>query len=169
VDCAWNDAIRDGVAQTFANAVAKFASNDHPLQYLWLDFLPNMPMEHPWKPLHPRIRELLKDMPILQTWKGRIFKRPSELRILLPQNLHGGGPIFDDLPNEQYLAPEYGQRNEVLKELGVKVISWSELLDRVQADLIKAHSKMRSLAPDDEWHVSCTALLLRAFENSEYE
>lgn len=106
MDCAWNDAIRDGVAQAFTNAIAKFASKDHPLRYLWLEFVPNTPMEHLWKPLYAKIRELLKDMPILQTWKGRIFKRPSELKFLIPCTLHHGAPIFDDLPNEKYLAPE---------------------------------------------------------------
>jgi hypothetical protein len=166
VDCAWNDAIRDGVAQAFANAIAKFANKDHPLRYLWLEFVPNRPMEHLWKPLYAKIRELLKDMPILQTWKGRVFKRPSELKLLIPCTLHRGAPIFDDLPNEKYLALEYGQ-NKVLEELGVEIIGWSDILERLQADLMSSHSKMRSLAPNDEWHASCAALLLQAFENAQ--
>jgi hypothetical protein len=166
VDCAWNDAIRDGVARAFTNAIAKFASKDHPLRYLWLDFVPSRPMEHLWKPLYAKIRELLKDIPILQTWKGRIFKRPSELKLLVPCTLHRGAPIFDDLPNEKYLAPEYGEGN-VLKELGVEIIAWSDTLERLQADLMSSHSKMRSLAPNDEWHASCAALLLLAFENAQ--
>jgi hypothetical protein len=166
VDCAWNDAIRDGVAQAFTKAIAKFASKDHPLRYLWLEFVPNRPMEHLWKPLYAKIRELLKDMPVLQTWEGRIFKRPSELKRLIPRTLHDGAPIFGDLPNEKYLAPEYGQHN-VLEELGVKIINWSDFLERLQADLMSSHSKMRSLAPNDEWHASCAALLLEAFENAQ--
>ena len=166
MDCAWNDAIRDGVARAFTNAIAKFASKDHPLRYLWLEFVPNRPMEHLWKPLYAKIRELLKDMPILQTWKGRIFKRASELKRLVPSTLHHGEPIFDDMPNEKYLALEYGQSG-VLEELGVKNISWSDILERLQADLTSSHSKMKSLAPDDEWHASCAALLLQAFENAE--
>jgi hypothetical protein len=156
------------VARAFANAIAQFASKDHPLRYLWLEFVPNRPMEHLWKPLYAKIRELLKDMPILQTWKGRIFKRPSELKFLVPQTLHHGAPIFDDLPNEKYLALEYGQRN-VLKELGVDNINWPDTLERLQADLISSHSKMRSLAPNDEWHASCAALLLQAFENAQLQ
>jgi hypothetical protein len=168
VDCAWNDAIRDGVAQAFTNAIAKFASKDHPLRYLWLEFVPNRPMEHLWKPLYAKIRELFKDMPILQTCKGRIFKRPSELKILLPCTLHHGEPIFDDLPDEKYLALEYGQ-SDVLEEVGVKNINWSNIQERLQADLTSSHSKMRSLAPDDEWHASCAALLLLAFENTGHQ
>jgi hypothetical protein len=166
VDCAWNDAIRDGVAQVFTNAIAKFATKDHPLRHLWLEFVPNRPMEHLWKPLYAKIRELLKDRPILQTWKGRIFKRPSELKFLVPCTLHDDAPIFDDLPNEMYLAPEYGQIN-VLKEFGVEIINWSDILERLQADLRSSHSKMRSLAPNDEWHASCAALLLLVFENAQ--
>ena len=165
MDCAWNDAIRDGVAQAFTNAIAKFASKYHPLRYLWLEFVPHRPMEHLWKPLYAKIRALLKDMPILQTWKGRIFKRPSELRILVPSTLHHAAPIFDDLPNEKYLAPEYSQRN-VLEEFGVEIINWSDIVERLKADLTSPHSKMRSLAPNDEWHTSCAALLLLAFENA---
>jgi hypothetical protein len=166
VECVWNEAIRDGVAQAFAKAVAKFAKKDHPLQYLWLEFVPNAlisPMERLWEPLYPKIRELLKDMPILQTWKGRLFKRPSELKYLLPCDLHHDAPIFDDLPNEQYLAREY-DKIDVLKEFGVKILGWPKLLKRLQADLIRVPSKMRSLAPDDEWHASCAALLLQPFE-----
>jgi hypothetical protein len=123
-------------------------------------------MEHLWKPLYSKIRQLLKDMPILQTWQGRIFKRPSELRFLLPCTLHHDTPIFDDLPNEKYLAPEYGGSN-VLKEFGVQNINWSDILERLQADLMRSHSKMKSLPPNDEWHASCAALLLLAFENAE--
>ena len=164
MECAWNNAIRDGVAQAFTNAIAKFASKDHPLRYLWLEFVPNRPMEHLWKPLYAKVRELLKDKPILQTWKGRIFKRPSELKIVAQRNLHHDAPIFDDLPNEQYLAPEYGQRN-VLKEIGVRIISMSDILERLHADLMSSYSKMRSLAPNDEWHGSCAALLLTIFEH----
>jgi hypothetical protein len=165
VDCAWNNAIRDGAAQAFTNAIAKFASKDHPLRYLWLEFVPNRPMEHLWKPFYAKIRELLKDMPILQTWKGRIFKRPSEIKYLGPYTLHHDAPIFDDLPNEKYLAPEYGQSN-VLEEFGVKILSWSDILERLEADLMSSHSKMRSIAPNDEWHASCAALLLQAFKNA---
>jgi hypothetical protein len=164
VDCAWNDAIRDGVAQAFAKAVAKFTKKDHPLQYLWLEFVPNAPMERLWEPLYPKIRELLKDMPILQTWEGRLFKRPSELKILGPSTLHHGAPIFDDLPDEQYLAREY-DKIDVLQEFGVEYIGWIELLKRLRADLIRVPSKMRSLAPDDEWHASCAAMLLQPFED----
>jgi len=166
VDCAWNDAIRDGVAQAFAKAVAKFAKKDRPLQYLWLEFVPNAPMERLWEPLYPKIRELLEDMPILQTWEGRLFKCPSELKILGPSTLHHDAPIFDDLPDEQYLAREY-DKIDVLQEFGVEYIDWVELLKRLRADLIRVPSKMRSLAPDDEWHVSCAALLLQPFENPE--
>jgi hypothetical protein len=156
------------VAQAFANAIAKFANKNHPLRYSWLEFVPNRPMEHLWKPLYAKIRELLKDMPILQTWERRIFKRPSELRRLIPCTLHHGAPIFDDLPNEKYLAPEYGQHN-VLEELGVGILDWSDILERLQADLMSSHSKMRSLSPNNEWHASCAALLLLAFDNAQTE
>jgi hypothetical protein len=156
------------VAQAFTKAIAKFASKDHPLRHLWLEFVPNRPMGHLWKPLYAKIQELLKDMPILQTWKERIFKRPSELKRVIPCALHRGEPIFDDLPNEKYLAPEYGQDN-VLEELGVRIIAWSDILERLQADLMSSHSKMRSLAPNDEWHASCADLLLLAFENDQIQ
>src|SRR5215471_1789888 len=104
-------------------------------------------------------------MPILQTCEGRVFKPPSELGYLTPYALHHDKPIFNDLLDEQYLAPEYGERYKGLKKLGVEMISFSELLDRLEEDLISPHSKMRSLAPDDEWHESCAALLLQVFED----
>jgi hypothetical protein len=120
-------------------------------------------MERLWEPLYPKIRELLKDMPILQTRKGRLFKSPSELIYLIPCSLHRGAPLFDDLPDEQYLAREYS-KIDVLRELGVKNIAWSHFLERLQADL-RFPSKMRSLPPGDKWHTSFAALLLQPFEN----
>ena len=168
MECAWNGAIRDGVAEAFANAVASFAKKDHPLRYSWLEFLPAEPMEKLWEPLYSKIRNFLMEKPILQTWTGREFKRPSELIFLMPSALHDGKPIFDDLTVEQYLAPEYGKENEeVLEELGVMWMDWSHIIKRLEADLTSPHSKTKSLPPDDKWHTPAADLILEAFDNPE--
>ena len=148
--------------------MASFAKNDHPLRYSWLEFLPTEPMEKLWEPLYSKIRNFLKEKPILQTWTGREFKRPSELIFLVSSALHDGKPIFDDLTVEQYLAPEYGKENEeVLEELGVMRMYWSHIIKRLKADLTSPHSKMRSLPPNDKWHTSAANLILKAFDNPE--
>ena len=125
-------------------------------------------MEKLWEPLYSKIRNFLKEKPILQTWTGREFKRPSELIFLVPSALHDGKPIFDDLTVEQYLALEYGKENEeVLEELGVIRMYWSHIIKRLKADLTSPHSKMRSLPPNDKWHTSAANLILKAFDDPE--
>ncbi|OCK75451.1 hypothetical protein K432DRAFT_429408 [Lepidopterella palustris CBS 459.81] len=172
-DCAWNIAIRKEVPQAFANAVAKFAARDQPLEYSWLEFLPPKTMDKPWEDLSEKVREIIKNMPIFQTWQGRDLKRPSELRFLPEYALHDNAPLFPDDPkDEKYLAHEYGEKKNTLediKDLGVIDISLAEILDRLALDLGSRQPKMLERKPDDAWHTSCANLLLKAFEKSESE
>ncbi|KAF2680362.1 hypothetical protein K458DRAFT_94472 [Lentithecium fluviatile CBS 122367] len=164
VDCAWNDAILDGVARAFANAIAAFANPIHPLRYSWLDFLPTKPMEGLWKNLYPSIKTLLQDMPILQTWERRQFKRPSQLRRLISTYLYGNNPLFRDLNDEKYLAPEYASKHHsALEDLGTRICSWDNLLDRVSADLVRSDSFIKTRAQGDAWHEAYAKLFLKAF------
>ncbi|OCL08177.1 hypothetical protein AOQ84DRAFT_407370 [Glonium stellatum] len=169
VDCAWNDALRDGVAKTFADAVTKFAAKEHQLRYSWLYFLPTRRMEGFWKPLYAEILESLKVKPILQSWTKGIFKKPSELLYVVPSAIYDEKPIFEDLPvkQDQYLAPQYMEEHEkAIKELGVRQISGSDILKRLEADLSRPNSRMKSLPPGDQWQISAANLLLQTFNNS---
>ncbi|KAF2183099.1 hypothetical protein K469DRAFT_690218 [Zopfia rhizophila CBS 207.26] len=163
VDCAWNDAIRNGVAKAFKKAIITFNSQDHPLRYSWLNFLPTQPMENFWRSLNTEILGFLRAIPVLQTWERRMWNRGSQLRIVPSYALHNGLPIFKDLRDEQYLAPEYHPSHfETLKALGVEELTWPELLERLRADLVGSQ-RMKTYPPEHDWHKSWAKLFLRAF------
>jgi hypothetical protein len=167
-DCAWNDAISDEVSRTFVSAVTyTFATPRHALRYSWLDYLPTKSMEHEWQSLYNAILGSLKLEPVVQTRKKRQFRLPSEVRILPLSAFHHGEPILPDLANEVYLAAEYTQeRKERLKELGLRVLSWDELIDRLQADLVDPSSRLKTTAKTDPWHAAFADLLIEALNNS---
>lgn len=126
-------------------------------------------MEHLWRPLYPSIKRMLQDMPILQTWEGRRFKSPSSLRRMTPLALHQGQPIFKDLPEEKYLAPEYDTAHEtILDDLGATKINFDDMLRRLEADLLRPTSDLRTRVPSDSWHESCAALLLLSFSSQNH-
>jgi hypothetical protein len=131
-----------------------------------LNYLPYQCFGHPWDDLYRKIIGLLKDKPILQTQHGRIFRRPYEVKTIPSHYLHQGAPIFDDLPDEVYLAAsEYDsvKAASIFKDLGVRNISMRSAWNRLEADLNNTHSKMKLLAADDAWHVSCANMLLQRF------
>jgi hypothetical protein len=166
IDCAWNDAIGKGVAEAFAKAITAFATPDHPLRYSWLDYLPPKHMEGIWKKLYSSIVLLLEDMPVLQTWERKQFKCPYQLRQLPAHFLHEEAPLFRDLPDEVYLAPEYDLKHRsVLQELGTVTIKWGYVHARILADLVKVDSYIKTRPPDETWHEAFACLLLRRFQN----
>lgn len=125
-------------------------------------------MEHPWRPLYASIKNMLQNMPVLQTWEARRFQRPGSLRRLIPSTLHEGEPLFRDLADEIYLAPEYGEGNsDALNDLGVGIISWADLLNRLRADLSRTDSLYKTRPASDSWHTSCASLLVRLFQSQE--
>jgi hypothetical protein len=147
--------------------VTEIATKDHPLRYSWMQLLPDQRMGPPWEALYHQTIALLKEKPILQTPKSRVFKRPSELRIFPLYFLHKGTPIFDDLATEQYLAPEYGARYRfILEDLGVAYLNWTEILDRLEADLKRFDSRIKTYE-SNEWHTACADLLLRGMQEDD--
>jgi len=127
--------------------------------------MPTKPMEGLWKNLYSSIQALLKRMPVLQTWEKRKFKCPPQLRRLVSDMIHEETPIFRDLPEEVYLAPEYNHRHyTTLAELGAVCSSWDEILPRISADLVNVNSYIKTRAPDQMWHEACARLLLSPFQ-----
>lgn len=119
-----------------------------------------------WGPLYSSIKTLLGNTPIFQTWQGRQYKFPRELRVLPSTTLHERQPIFRDLRDEIYLAPEYSTRHgNVLADLGATIISWDQILQRMSADLTRTDSYFKTRAPNHAWHRSCAQLLLYLFRD----
>jgi hypothetical protein len=113
-----------------------FAKPNHHLRYSWLDYLPTESTEHPWRSLYPNIVNALKTAAVVETLERKQFKVPTQVRNLLPRTLHLGQPIFRDLADEVYISKKYRPRHRLrLKELGLQNITWTDIVDRLQADL----------------------------------
>ncbi|KAI8941154.1 hypothetical protein NX059_002391 [Plenodomus lindquistii] len=167
VQCPWNDAIRNGVANVFADAVLSFVKDDGPMKYLWLDYLPTTPMSGSWKYLYKDIKEILKGKAVIQTREKRQLQTPANIRFLSQSAMHGTEPILADLPTSQlYIAPEYAESHQsILTELGVSRLTWREFLPRLMADLSSTHSRLRTKDLADPWHDTFAAALLGAWGN----
>ncbi|KAH6212673.1 hypothetical protein HBI42_148920 [Parastagonospora nodorum] len=165
VDCAWNDALYDEVANTFATAVSgTFATSDHALRYAWLDYLPEKAMDHPWKTLYSALLERIQVQNVFQTMERRQFKSLLQVRDVATAALYQGKPILSDLADDVYLASEYTySHKQRLVELGLKSITWFEFLDRLQADLVSAQSKIRTTNSADPWHEAFAKLMVIPF------
>jgi hypothetical protein len=167
IECDWNEAIRDGVAEVFSEAVLEFATRNHPFRYTWLDFLPTKPILGIWKPLYSKIRDHLSGLPILQTWESRTFVRSSQLRQVPDTCLFKNKPLFRDLRPNIYLAPEYDKKHSaLLAELGAAALSWKEIIDLLQADLASTESRMWTTETTNPWHKKCAVLLLNPFRHN---
>jgi hypothetical protein len=122
-------------------------------------------MEKPWNCLYPGIVDILRTMPVLETWEQRSFKSPSELRMIPSDFLCQGKPIFQDLQEEIYLAPEYRLLNtRILADLGVKILSWSRLLTRLQADMTSGTSRIRTRERNSPWYEAFAELGTRGLK-----
>jgi hypothetical protein len=153
VDCPWNLAICGGVKVAFTQAIKAFATANHPLRHEWPKYLPSSPMEKPWNCLYQGIVDILGTMPVLETWEQRSFKSPSELRMIPRNCLCQGNPIFQDLQEEIYLAPEYRLFDtRILADLGVRFLDWSHILTRLQADLTRETSRIRNRERNSSWY-----------------
>ncbi|PVI03661.1 hypothetical protein DM02DRAFT_652432 [Periconia macrospinosa] len=114
------------------------------------------------------IEEIL--LPYQNTYKGTT--RPSDLGETKIQDSERIARVesfvslpwttsFRDLDGEVYLAPEYGTRHhELLQDLGVKLFSISDAIERVSCDLVTVDSYIRTYPTSDDWHEKCANTLL---------
>ena len=164
----WNEAILDGVADTFQDAVLQFCK--HPsLRFQWMGYLPskNTISEQFWAKLLPRIVTRLKNAPIMLSWSEKYWKLPHQLKWLLPSCQDDDGePLFEDLPNELYLSPGYKPcKYSDFDTLGIQNVTVDDLIERVRADLSKPNSKMKSPTTKESWHSRSADMLLLPFKN----
>jgi hypothetical protein len=168
-DCPWNEAICTGIAETFVSAVVNtFAKPNHPLRHSWLEYLPEAMVDRPWKSLYTLIIDSLATKPVAQTREQGMFKAPSQLRTLSRSMMYNEEPILPDLPGEIYLAPDYTLKHEKrLEELGVQSINRDQLIDRLQADLLRPQSKTKTTTATDPWHEAFASMFLPILADSE--
>jgi hypothetical protein len=157
-----NEAILDGVATTFIEAVLQFCNHPN-LQYQWLKYIPQIVPEPFWMKLVNKIHELLQIKNILRGRSKGPLRRLDELKIVRNDfKDRFGNPLVSDLPEELYLASEYDVADlAVLEILGLKTMSWRDIAERFHRDLNSFSSKLKSIATDDEWHTRAAYCLRR--------
>lgn len=165
-DSPRNEKLRDHIAETFCEAVRQFCNEDI-LRYEWISYLPasGVAVEF-WGDLRPLIIDGLQDQQILWNGNETSLCKPAKLRLLPKEFLDDDGePLFADLPESVYISSCYDKTSyESLKELGVPVLSYREMLDRVQADCQRASSKLFSDSnTNDDWQTKASKLLSTSF------
>jgi hypothetical protein len=123
-------------------------------------------IEQPWGLIYSSIITVLSSRPIVHTREHRLFKAPHQVRQLTHIDLHCGQPILPDMADEAYIASEYSAEQERrLRELGLRRISWDELIDRLQADLARATSRTKNKPAADPWHKALAKMFLFLFRS----
>lgn len=78
-----------------------------------------------------------------------------------------GEPLFRDLSSERYLAPDYpSPERALLGTLGLKIMTWTELLNRFQNDLRLSNSRYKAIETPDHWHTRVAELCGVAFKEN---
>ena len=129
---------------------------------MWLKYLPTLLRGHFEGPLFSLIKGKLQEAPIFQTWQQRTRAYPQQLRIVPTSNMHDDMPLFEDLEQEAYLAPEYScVAQSTLVEIGITDMTQLEFLERFVYDLGRTSSRFRTTPAADPWHETCSRALSR--------
>lgn len=123
-------------------------------------YLPDDSSDEFWGQLKPTIEAVLKETAVLRSWSGRLC-HPGQLRFVASNARDKyGNPLFPDLPNEGYLAPDYTYNDfQLLNGLGTRKLNITDFLDRLQADLGRPNSKMKALLTEPDWHSRVASVL----------
>ena len=93
------------------------------------------------------------------------MRRPDQLKRVPDDFLDGAGnPLFEDLPDEVYLSPEYEQSDfELLDMLAVKKLSFGDISTRIRADLESPSSRWKASTTSDDWVTRSASKLMKSF------
>ncbi|EEP80666.1 predicted protein [Uncinocarpus reesii 1704] len=161
----WNDAILDGVADTFRDAVIQFC--DHPsLRYLWLDYIPQNVSDPFWAQLRDKIIDRMKTARVFLTWKERLDCAEHLRQVPLDCLDQHSQPLFEDMEPEIYLSRGYQKSSNFgdIASMGIRAIDWvPEIFRLVQPYVGPATRKI--LDQDDSWHTRFSKLFLNGLGN----
>ncbi|RYO85206.1 hypothetical protein DL766_007003 [Monosporascus sp. MC13-8B] len=160
----------DGLAETFVIAMRELCQ--HPrLKYRWMRYLPKLsgyPWDPFWRKLVDKIKYRIRDEEILILRDSASTKKIKDARRLAIRmcDKHGN-PLIDDIPGQSacYLSPSYEEGDlDMLDDFGLQYMAQDELHRRVEYDLSRRTSRMRSSETDDDWHERAARCLDLSFE-----
>ena len=162
----WNEVLRSCVVEMFCSAVQAFSRDGHPLQFSWLQYLPQGDLPDFWNSMPTRIKAKLASPPLFWSRDKGGAKNVSQIAIVPNHFMHEQKPLFADLDKGLYLAEEYAPTDlPTLRYLGICTLSWDDMLDRIEADTAKGtRSQMQTKDPTDHWHSAFASSLLILLE-----
>ena len=162
-----NKAVLKGVAEAFATVMAEFCKKPS-LRYTWMRYLPGEFIKDEfWGTLWTVVRVKLAATALLNSWSGNGLYIPSALRKLPTEFIdNDGNPLLPDLADVQtYLSPSYKTEDfQILKRLGTEVLGWSQMVERLAADLNRGSgSKWKDMDQNGDWRSQICNLLSKIF------
>ena len=170
----WNIGLVEGIADAFSKAVTEFCEHDK-LRYTWMRFLPQLkgyPWDCIWKDLVQMITSKTKDVPVMVPFNGGPLRLIRKSRRFSDHDLDkSGDPLLEDIRPPIYLSKDYRESDlNMLTQCGLSYINISQRLARIQADLSRSKSKIKSSTTDEDWQNRLArALLICWEENSDDE
>ncbi|TGJ87512.1 hypothetical protein E0Z10_g1294 [Xylaria hypoxylon] len=167
-----NQALRDGIADAFAEAMKQLCT-DELLRYTWIRYLPvinDYPWDEYWTGLFDRIKSKVQATPLMHSLNENFPYKIGQMRKSRPSDAdNNGDPIFKNIDPEKYLSKRYlkSELDKIHGHYGLKMMKYSEILRRASEDLNTPNSRMKSIATSDEWHEKAARLLCHAFGESE--
>lgn len=168
-----NRRLRKFIVSAFISAVKQMC--EHPtLRFQWMRYLPPLagyPWDEFWKGLVDMLRDEIQTAEVLAA-RGFSFcsRRVRDLRRLTRDALdQHGNPLFDDFPGTDavYVSQHYSAFDlNRLKEYGLEDLSLEQFISRVERDLGRPDSKMKSRATNSDWHSRAAQLLHRCIQNA---
>ncbi|RYP14158.1 hypothetical protein DL765_006566 [Monosporascus sp. GIB2] len=160
----------DGLAEAFVIAMRELCQ--HPtLKYRWMRYLPKLsgyPWDPFWRKLMDKIKYRIREEEILILRDCASAKKIEAARRLAIRKCDKhGNPLFDDIPGQSvcYLSPSYEDGDlDMLDDFGLQYMAQDELHRRVEYDLSRRTSRIRSPETDDDWHERAARCLDLSFE-----
>ncbi|KAK0648252.1 hypothetical protein B0T16DRAFT_407934 [Cercophora newfieldiana] len=171
-----NQGLRQHIANTFVLAVEQMCL--HPqLRFQWMRFLPRSSGHHIndsfWNGFVDVLKQQLANakimVPRIEQGPGRTLKQVKQFPRAPPFIDQDGDPVFDDLGGDAalYVSQRYQKSDlRLLRSYGLKMLSMKDIAARVQADLERGSSKMRSPTTDSSWHSLAAAILKAPFTSN---
>ncbi|OAL29177.1 hypothetical protein AYO20_09230 [Fonsecaea nubica] len=163
-DTDWNYALRDGVSSAFIGLVNKIVTSGDPLEFTWMRYLPESPMQGLWEVLEEAIKFGLwsDEIRIIRSRRNNL-RSIKRIRVLPYWFIHDNEPIVADTDHDIYLSDDYETNDvRILHQFGAAQISSKQILVRIQLGLSQsAERPIHDIPLDDSWHTAFAALILR--------
>ncbi|KIW72175.1 hypothetical protein, variant [Phialophora macrospora] len=158
----WNEALRNGVSSAFVGLVMEVVASGDPLEFKWMRFCPEGPMQGFWQNLWGDIWDSLKYKSVLRSRRDQLHDF-RHIRTLPGWFIHDGKPLVADTDQDIYLSEDYEPNDvRILKYLGVEEISPVQILQSIRLGLsTNAETPIHDIPLDDSWHTAFAALVQR--------